>query len=139
MEEKRSYSGFALYDKVRTDIINELEEAYKIVEKINRKEASINSELSPLDGDVMRLKAKITSTLFFHLKDKINYPRYKEKFQCLKELNDYNAGKKRLRDLSLNQTREYLSIMRSLVEALGITRFEQEDTDPEDLVGELVE
>lgn len=129
----KSYEAYALYDTVRLAIFDKITEAGKCLYEI-QQDGCVNEG----EERVMDLKAMVAGPLYLLLIDKIDYPKFPEKFKRLKEITPYATGERSLRDMKFRQAVDYLFLFRSLVEAIGITRFEVEkkDENPANLYNE---
>jgi hypothetical protein len=129
----KSYEAYALYDTVRLAIFDEITSAGKLLFKIQQ-----DGIVGEGEHAVMDLKAMVAGPLYLLLIDKIDYPKYPEKFRRLKEITPYATGQKSLKAMRFRQAVDYLFLFRSLVEAIGITRFEVEkkDENPANLYNE---
>jgi hypothetical protein len=139
LERTRAFSGsknseaYALYDTVRLAIFDKITDAGKLLFEIQQDGCVGEGE----EG-VMDLKAMVAGPLYLLLIDKIDYPKYPERFRRLNEITPYATGKRSLRAMKFRQAVDYLFLFRSLVEAIGITRFEVEkkDENPANLYNE---
>jgi hypothetical protein len=134
---KKTYEAYGLYDIVRIKIFNEFTDTTAILEKIVKKECT-SGPIPENDSDVMQLKAKLVSSLGLLLLDKLNYPDSDERFKVLRALELYVDGRRSISAMKLQEAKIYLRAVRTLIEALGITRFEREKMDPTNLPAELI-
>lgn len=133
---KTSYEAYGLYDRVRLDIWVEFVETSRYLERINKKE--FYSKVPDTDPDVLILKTKVAGTLGLLILDKVDYPMYSKNFQNLKQLEAYVNGRRSITQMSLTEAKQYLRLIRGLIEALGISKFEKEKFDPTNLPAELI-
>lgn len=134
---KSSQEAFALYFTFRMRVIEEMNICLDLLRRIMETEAS-GIQINPQDDSLLRLKSHMVSVLYMLVRDKMEYPAYKENFKQLKFLDYYLDGRKSLSEMSLPVTKFYLLKLRSLIEVLGYTKVERDKEDPTNLPAQLI-
>jgi len=131
--QSKAYEAFALYDTARLTILDTYKKALVLRSQI------IATNSTNRRGGVNNEFRGVVLELYDWLKDKVDYPKRNQQFQVLRRMEIYSLGQKQASSMTWREANFYLNRLRTLIEVLGITKFEQETKDPENLPDELNE
>jgi hypothetical protein len=132
-EEKET---FALFDTVKIDIYEEWNKANEDLRDIEEKDLPEGKKEIPYQKYGPRFVSRIMS-LYRRLKNKLGYINDKDGkpvFKKLYELDDYELKEKNTAKMTFLEAKEYFDIMTTMIEKLGITRFEFEKLDSKEKI-----
>jgi len=126
---RSSQEAYALYFTFRMQVLQELKACSDLLRKIMQESGDDNSDY-PNSEEFMELKSRMVASLYFLVCDKIEYPKSHARFRPLYNLTRYYNTSANIKNMSLSTTKQYLMLLRSLIEALGYTKVERrKDTE----------
>jgi hypothetical protein len=127
-QHRATYSeAFGLYDVVRLRIFEDYLTVMDEFDKLGEIEAE-GFRVQKNERCLTNLKFGVIR-LYIHIRDKLTYPKYPKRFECLRCLDEYALGNRSLKEMELREAKFYFLRIRSFLEVDGITKFEKDKDD----------